>query len=368
MDGLRDIAGHVQGEQPGQEALAIYRFAVGRPAFGPDDLSELRLPPGTAEKALCDLVAMRLLSRVGEDPEAYTAIAPRIAAGRMLSPMERQIREKQEEIERLRLTFEALVPAYEAQAQAHERSRAVELITDLPTVLETIEELAHSCTSEALTSQPGGARRPEVLQEAIERDERMLARGVLMRTIYQHPARYSQPTIAYVQRMTELGAQVRTQTDGLIRMLIFDRRIGVISVKDNPHAALLVREPNIVDFMIASFNHAWRNADPFPVGFDRGATKRISDEVKQSIVALLAEGLEDKAIARRLGMSERSCQRHVAQIMNAIGARSRFQTGFLLGRQQPAGESDGEADGNGEEPGPSVTVLEAAEDRALPGA
>jgi hypothetical protein len=69
-------------------------------------------------------------------------------------------------------------------------------------------------------------------------------------------------------------------------------------------------------------------------------------------------------------MSERSCQRHVAQIMNAIGARSRFQAGFLLGRQQPAGVSDreGEGEGDDEEPGPSVTMVEAEEDRALPGA
>jgi hypothetical protein len=67
-------------------------------------------------------------------------------------------------------------------------------------------------------------------------------------------------------------------------------------------------------------------------------------------------------------MSERSCQRHVAQIMNAIGARSRFQAGFLLGRQQPAGVSDREGEGDDEEPGPSVTMVEAEEDRALPGA
>jgi len=43
-------------------------------------------------------------------------------------------------------------------------------------------------------------------------------------------------------------------------------------------------------------------------------------------------------------------------------------TGFLLARQQSAGVSDREGEGDDEEPGPSVTMVEAEEDRALPGA
>ncbi|MFF5702353.1 LuxR C-terminal-related transcriptional regulator [Streptomyces sp. NPDC012794] len=65
------------------------------------------------------------------------------------------------------------------------------------------------------------------------------------------------------------------------------------------------------------------------------ASRAVSEELRQTIVLLLSEGLEDKVIARRLGMSERTCQRHIAEIMRAIGAKSRFQAGYLLRARQP---------------------------------
>ncbi|WP_251058750.1 MULTISPECIES: hypothetical protein [unclassified Streptomyces] len=93
-------------------------------------------------------------------------------------------------------------------------------MTDLGAVRGLIAELVAVAEREVLTSQPGGGRPLETLEESIGRDESLLARGVRMRTIYQHTARYSRPTAAYVERVTALGAQVRTLGDGLMRMLI----------------------------------------------------------------------------------------------------------------------------------------------------
>lgn len=56
----------------------------------------------------------------------------------------------------------------------------------------------------------------------------------------------------------------------------------------------------------------------------------ISEDMKLSIVRLLVQGLEDRAIARRMGMSLRTCQRHVSDIMDKLGARSRLHAGFLI--------------------------------------
>ncbi|MET8682320.1 winged helix-turn-helix transcriptional regulator [Streptomyces sp. NPDC004647] len=42
----------------------------------------------------------------------------------------------------------------------------------------------------------------------------------------------------------------------------------------------------------------------------------------------------DKQIAERLGMSLRSCQRHVATLMRELGARNRLHLGYLLHAQQ----------------------------------
>ncbi|MER7759928.1 helix-turn-helix transcriptional regulator [Streptomyces sp. NPDC097619] len=268
----------------------------------------------------------------------WAAVEPRAAAAGALAPLAERVRRAQEEMDRTRLLLESFAPAYEAGAaqRARDRSADLELITDLGAVRALIAELSASCQEELLTSQPGGGRAVETLEEAIGRDECMLARGVRMRTVYQHTARYNRPTAAYVERVTALGAQVRTLGDGLMRMLVFDRRTGLIAARGPDGAplsgaALVVREPSVVEFMTAAFERSWAGAEPFPVTVGPDLARTISDELRQTIVRLLADGVEDKVIARRLGMSERTCQRHIAEIMRAVGARSRFQAGWLAG-------------------------------------
>ncbi|MEV7416413.1 helix-turn-helix transcriptional regulator [Streptomyces sp. NPDC089919] len=319
----------------GPVARALYAYAVDRYSF-------------TAEEAAAalgrDLAGVR--TAVGELTSAYllqpapgpaagrrwSAVAPRAAAARALAPLTRRVRETQDEMDRLRGALEELVPQYEAGAAQRDLTRSghLELVTDLAAVRGVIAELAESCEHELLTSQPGGGRPQSALEEAIGRDEAMLARGVRIRTIYQHTARYSRPTAAYVERVTALGAQVRTLGDGLMRMLVFDRHTGVMGVRDVGGAALVVREANVVHFMAGAFERSWVGAEPFPVSVGPDLARTISEELRRTIVRLLSEGMEDKVIARRLGMSQRTCQRHIAEIMRAVGATSRFQAGYLL--------------------------------------
>jgi hypothetical protein len=145
----------------------------------------------------------------------------------------------------------------------------------------------------------------------------MLDRGVSMRSIYQHTARYDGPTVAYVERMTAVGAQIRTLGDALMRMIVFDREIGIMEVRGDRTSAVVIREPNIVDFMGTAFDRAWITAEPFPLATARDDVRQVSNELSRLITTLLAEGRDDKSIARRLGMSERTCQRYVREILSA---------------------------------------------------
>lgn len=44
---------------------------------------------------------------------------------------------------------------------------------------------------------------------------------------------------------------------------------------------------------------------------------------------MLAAGAKDETIARELGVSLRTCRRHIAEMMRMTGAGSRFQAGVL---------------------------------------
>ncbi|WFB06739.1 helix-turn-helix transcriptional regulator [Streptomyces sp. LX-29] len=317
--------------QLSQTACNAYIYAANRIQFLPQELArDLGMTPETASEAIAELEALCLLQGVLDAPGALAPVAPELAAAQLLAPMEQHTRTWQLTIDRTRSQLQSLIPQYEASAAHRKRAEVVELVTDLAAVRAFIQDAANRCTMEVLTSQPGGSRPKDVLDEAKLRDEEMLRRGVAMRTIYQHSARFHQPTIDYVKRVSELGARVRTAGDGLMRMLIFDATVGIVEVPDDPSAALIIREPNIVGFMRAVFERTWLRASEFPETHSREQVKALSDETKEVIVSLLAEGMDDQSIARRLGVSARTCQRHISEVMNRIGAKSRFQAGYLL--------------------------------------
>lgn len=337
-----------EADQLSSVARRLYGYAAERHAFSETEAGEALGEPVGA--ALAELAAAHLIQPRSRPASAadgttdgsadrdrparvhWSAVSPRAAVARTLAPLALRVRESHDEMDRLRVRLEDLLPEYEAGAELRDRggANALELVTDPDALQDLIGELIASAESEVLTCHPGGGRSTQTLEGAVVRDEAMLARGVRMRTLYQHTARYSRPTAAYVERVTALGSQVRTVGDGLMRMILVDRHTGLMEVQDDIKAALVVREPNVVHFMAQTFERCWAEAEPFSTTVGPDQARSISDELRQTIVRLLAEGLEDKVIARRLGMSERTCQRHIAEIMRAVGAKSRFQAGFLL--------------------------------------
>ncbi|MBP2702790.1 helix-turn-helix transcriptional regulator [Microbispora sp. RL4-1S] len=53
-------------------------------------------------------------------------------------------------------------------------------------------------------------------------------------------------------------------------------------------------------------------------------------ETQREVILLLASGFTDEAVGKRLDISSRTVQRHVARIMSMVGARSRLELGILL--------------------------------------
>lgn len=53
---------------------------------------------------------------------------------------------------------------------------------------------------------------------------------------------------------------------------------------------------------------------------------------ERRFMALLAQGCTDQDVAVKLGWSRRTLQRNLRRAMHKLGARSRFEAGFLLAR------------------------------------
>ncbi|MEU1254738.1 LuxR C-terminal-related transcriptional regulator [Streptomyces chartreusis] len=209
----------------------------------------------------------------------------------------------------------------------------IRYIHGLADISEAINEALSGATREILTAQPDGSRPSGVLKDALESVRRHISAGVAMRTLYQHSTRFDEATKEYVREVTRLGASVRTLDEFFDRLVIVDD-VAFIAANEDRTSAAAVREPAVVRFLRDTFDRSWDRAQPFP--FVPHHAAKAADEVipaiRTSIKRLLIEGYPDKQIARRLGISERSLQTHIASMKQELGARNRLQMGYLLGR------------------------------------
>lgn len=292
-------------------------------AAGELGLSEAEL--AQSAKALQRLHLLRQLPGGPGGEVELVAVAPQLAAASLLVPAEAELRRQLAEAERVRSELVQLGLLY-TRNRSGQGPEQLQEILELDAVIDLISSLTASCHSEALTCQPGGPRAPHLLEQAFTRDLAMIRRGVRMRTLYQHTSRRHQPTQEYVRRVSAAGAEVRTLPALFGRMIAFDREVVIIPHHESRDGAVVIRDPSTVAHLCGTFEHSWALADPYAPA----APGDLSfDEVKQAIVRLLAEGMKDEMIARRLGMSLRTCRKHIAETMETLGASSRFQAGYL---------------------------------------
>ena len=282
------------------------------------------------ERSCRDLIENHLLSPDPLNPKRMVPNSPEIAAARLIEPMDELIRTYRSAAEATRERLFQLMPAFLARSEAGrgEMGRSLETVTDAEDVRLLVAEEVQRCSSEMMTVHPGGARVSAGLDEALPRDLEAIARGVRMRVLYQHTARASLHTATYVAAVSEAGGQVRTMEQLAERMFIFDRASAYIPKwvhPDRSPGAVIVREPVLVAFLCSFFEQMWLTAAPYVP--NAPGYQEVSDELRRSVIRLLAQGFKDEVVARKLGMSVRTCRRHIASIMAELGAESRFEAG-----------------------------------------
>jgi DNA-binding Lrp family transcriptional regulator len=321
------------GLQIDADTLTVYSAAFAGPGALWDELGKrVELSRGTFGAAVERLLALGLLERSGAAENRLYAVAPTTAIARLCRPVLQSMAEGQQQVSHLSSLIASFTPAYLASLDMVEAGATTERLMSLEAVQRTISELSAQARHEVLTSQPGGPRPEEQLQEALGRTDDVLRRGVRMRTLYQRSAQFSQVTVRYVHYVTRLGAQVRTVNDAFMRLIVFDQKTAVMSLRAQEQGALIVHDPDIVHFAVQAYERAWAASQPFPTRYERQQVIDASETVKESIMRLLVEGLEVAVIAKRLGVSHRTCQRHISEIMLRLGARNRLQAGYLIGQ------------------------------------
>ncbi|MFJ4867408.1 LuxR C-terminal-related transcriptional regulator [Streptomyces sp. NPDC088757] len=308
-------------------AVDLYRRIAEQQVVRAAELPEVGGSDPEGRRAAVDaLLALGLLRPLGAD--LLAAVSPADSPLAALHAHEARLAAERDQLTRLR--DQILVLAAEQESLRGEPAPPLQVLTTLADVRDTITQLTVACRHEVTAAQPGGPRPEKVLSEAVERDLDLLSRGVRLRTLYQYSARFDPPTARHSAFLASHGAEIRTVAGGLARFLVFDREVAVLPLSVQGNGAVVVRSAPVCAFIGDMFDLLWDRSDPIEQSRGRPFVKGLSDQTKQAIMGLLVQGADDRMVSRALGISVRTCQRHVSDIMAKVGAESRLQLGYLI--------------------------------------
>jgi hypothetical protein len=309
-------------------AIRLYGYVVGHSSVELSEIDDLYVgASGLLADAKEELLAFGLLRWNGKT--RLTAVDPTAVLPDWFRGEEDRLLENQRRLSLLRgqmLTLNSLHKQLEA---GHSRP-VLERLSTLAEARGAVIQLTAECTEEVLAVQPGGPWPEKTLSEASERDLDMLTRGVALRTLYQHSVRFDPTTMRYAADLRDKGAEIRTVAHGLTRFLVFDRKTTVVPLTDPPGGVLVIRDPDVGAIASALFGLLWTKGEPIETGHSKPFVQVLSDQTKLAILRLLVQGADDRAVARALSISVRTCQRHVSEIMHRVGAQSRLHLGYLI--------------------------------------
>ncbi|TDC20960.1 LuxR family transcriptional regulator [Streptomyces sp. 8K308] len=328
-DALLGEAGAVLGDDEEIDAatVRVYQLRVTHPT---DLVSQLAARAGLDRKQVSQ--AEKKLSQLGllqRSPSGgWVAISPESAAEALLAPLERDILQQRIAMAATREQLHALSGDYLEARSMRSAKSSIEVVEGIENVRAVIDDLARTCTTSLESMQPGGGVTDAAVRAALPLDMELLSRGIAMRSLFQHSARRHRSTVQYVERLTTAGGSVRSTGTLPSRMLIYDRECVVLPLDPLATAAgaAIVRDPSVLSFLCQVFEQCWEEGRDFiepdvaepgtePVGMER------------EVLLLMATGRTNDDIALRLGVSQRSVSRTVAQLMTRLGATNRFQAG-----------------------------------------
>lgn len=287
--------------------------------------------------------SLRALADIGLVHTAHggrlSAVSPMLAEAVALGAEDLDLSARRATLEARRNNIHRLVPEWVGAVQRDVVPSAVDVVEDQNEIGNVLMHYADHCRDELLSVAPGRLPRTRVDSRTRIANLYGLRRGIRTRALYQHAALRDRHTRSYLSELADNGARIRFAPSVPGRSLVVDGEVALLPIPTDsgPHGLAIVRDTNVVSWIIATFEQLWAEATPMEDLVNRSNDDPAMDETRAAILRLMAEGEKDEAISRRLSISVRTCRRHIAEYMLQVGANSRFQAGVIAAR---AGHAD----------------------------
>lgn len=300
------------------EQSAVYRLLLSTPSATIDEIAVTASIPADRVRAVVDfLEQLGLLARQASAPDRVVASPPSLALRPMLLQRERKLTE-----------------AHEMLAELSELYREGAVRREVPDVIDVV--LGPEAVVQRLGQlQASAVRRVDVFvlrevalvdgSENIEED-RALARGVAYRVVVEAGVVERPGFLEQARSVMPLGEEIRVLPTLPTRLFIADGELALLPMwshgDQKVSGALLVHPSGLLDLVNAMFESSWRSATRL---VETGALAAEDEAVDHELVRLVMLGLTDAAAGAQLGISARTVQRRLADLMEATGVLTRLQ-------------------------------------------
>jgi hypothetical protein len=249
------------------------------------------------------------------------ALSPDHALVRLITEETRRLRSVEEQLQSLRRILPSLSAEHRSSQAPRGERVSVEILNGAE-VIDLIRSLSPTSSGDLLWMRPDQWRYPEG-PLADEWVKEMIRSGRRSRAIY--PARVLEEAPRVIRDRAEAGEHVRVVADIPFRTAVLGDSAAILAERLDraPHRALVMRQELMVRALQLLFDSLREKAMPVP-GLD-GQYDGAKD--RALLLDQLATGAKDEQIARALGLSLRTVRRRVAEVLEELGAESRFQAG-----------------------------------------
>ena len=308
--------------------LAAYRMLVTGPSGTATEVSgALGLSVGKATRVIASLEAKGLVARSGTAIDHVVASPPDIALGALIV-------EHQEGIRQAELEMRALRERYLA-ASSSRAEQVVDVVRGREAVRQRFNQLQRGARREVLEFVKGDVVAVSV-EENVE-EEAAISRGVTYRFLLERQTLERPGLMAAVSESIRDGVELRVTRELPIRLIVVDREIAMIplagATDDQSGGALLLRAGGLLDLAVSLFEVKWRDATRLDAVVDGAVEGSELSARERQILLMLNAGLTDRTVATRLGLSARTVQRYVADMMERAEIDTRLQLGVQATRR-----------------------------------
>jgi DNA-binding CsgD family transcriptional regulator len=324
---------------PGGRPLrrSVYRLLVDEPELSAPVIAQ-RLDSSDDQVAeeIAELARLGLLRSADDAGQASRALAPETAIATWLREQESLLGWYRQRITAAQNALAELAEHYVPAAGGHRDSIDVRHLANEQETMAVLSEVVSGARVELLSMRPMERLADHGFGADVALDA--LCRGVPMRMITQPTALRNHAIAGRLEALRQAGGEIRVTPMIPLKYVLVDGRYAFtdhLGEDGLAHGMFLIRNQPLVLLLRGLFEETWSAAtsydgpeQPRPAGDLDGELS----EQQRVILRLLASGARDEAIARQLGISDRTLRRIVGELLDRLGAPSRFAAGVLAAR------------------------------------